>query len=187
MKTATTTKTKKKVITPTKPKVVEDPAAMPPQTEGPAMMVSPIISDLIDGPTLIDPELTTYTEYVKCEGPKGTRWVTIDKWNMDRYRYMYVDGVIRRMTLVNVTFKSQTVEEGMGCGVKPRNTLIGYVEGQKLMSGHVNPQAQTFIPKFDRATGRFMIDGLEVIGAKAMILGDNCIALIVDPIFKETK
>lgn len=164
--------------------VVEDPNAMPPQMEGPALKFVPGFEELFEEPFLISPVIGTQRIAIKCEGPKGKRWVELDSsylregWNMPI-------KFIQRITIVDVQFASQVVKEGGGCGVSPTNTRIGYATGKMLTGGHVSPKAQTFMPKYDRNTGRFMLDGLEVIGAKAMILGDGCIALIVDPIFKE--
>lgn len=161
-----------------------DPNAMPLQTDGPALMVHPIVSDLIDGPILIDPITNQDRIVIKCEGPHGKRWVRLDKSFLNE-GYYRAAGFIERLTIVDVKFESKVVKEGGGCGISPTNTQIGYATGNKLISGYVNSKAHTFIPKYDRATGRFMLDGIEIIGAKAMILGDNCIALVVEPIFKE--
>jgi hypothetical protein len=182
---ATTTKTKTKVVT-APPEVITPPATgMPAQIEGPAKF-DPQIAALCEIPILVDPRLASEAIAVKCVGPKGKTWIELHQRDLDVYGQYYVmRHNIGRMTLVDVQFASKVVKETHGCGGQSTTHRIGYVLGKQLLNGYVHPQAHTFIPKYDRETGRFMVDGLEVIGAKAIILGDDCIALIVDPIFKE--
>lgn len=176
--TETKTKTKTKIVT-----APPEGTGMPAQIEGPAKF-DPQIAALCEIPTLVDPRIASEAIAVKCIGPKGKTWVELHQHALKYYDDHYVLRHIGRITLVDVQFASKVVKESHGCGPVTTNR-IGYVVGKQLLNGYVHPQAHTFIPKYDRETGRFMVDGLEVIGAKAIILGDNCIALIVDPIFKE--
>jgi hypothetical protein len=179
--TETETKVKKEVAAPIE---VQEEGKMPPQTEGPALKPMPGVAELLEGPLIIDAKIAYGRMWVKCVAPRGHTWVELNHQHLLN-DYEVHKNHANRITLVNVLFESRKVRLSSGCGGGSSSQRIGYASGQKLTGGYVNPQAHTFIPKYDRNTGRFMVDGLEVVGAGAMILGDNCVALIVDPIFRE--
>lgn len=88
--------------------------------------------------------------------------------------------------LANVTFAStEAVPWAAGCGgghETGKKARIGYAQGQQIDDYSFNPGVTVLRMRWDRKLASFVdSDGKIIVGADAVVLGENCQAAVVNP------
>lgn len=113
------------------------------------------------------------------------QWVSVIGYYLEEGKEVIRFATDQRV-LANVTFDStEAVPWAAGCGGGMeigKKARIGYAQGQQIDDYSFNPGVTVLRMRWDRKLASFVDpDGRVIIGADAVVLGENCQAAVVNP------
>lgn len=113
------------------------------------------------------------------------QWVSVIEYYLKEGKEVIRFTTDQRV-LANVTFAStEAVPWAAGCGGGMeigKKARIGYAQGQQIDDYSFNPGVTVLRMRWDRKLASFVDpDGKVIVGADAVVLGENCQAAVVNP------
>lgn len=113
------------------------------------------------------------------------QWVSVVEYYLKEGKEVIRFATDQRV-LANVTFAStEAVPWAAGCGGGQelgKKARIGYAQGQQIDDYSFNPGVTVLRMRWDRKLASFVDpEGKVIVGADAVVLGENCQAAVVNP------
>lgn len=127
------------------------------------------------------------TEFFKCL-LREKAWFQLSEWALEDGLEL-VEEQFSAATFVEVAFHVEEKEAYSGCGGTKLDrragavATIGYASGRRMTAGVIPADLPMQLVRYDRTRECFTVNGVKVFGADAIILGKDCIALVIGPRF----